>query len=205
MQKMKNRDLQAIIRDMAARLDSCRSDDAGPRPGLLNEVEAYMAVDPALARLHKEFMDSRRTRIRALEQQGEGSAMADIARDLEESAQSAMETRMIELRADEIKRAMVERMMIHAHMQEMDDYRQESRTRSMRYAAEWQAEQKQDQMIAARRQHEGEDSFFMLMMMWWMMRQMVWRTNKKLSLASSFSQALKKAFDREPDYRSSAA
>lgn len=202
---MKNDDLQNIIREMAARLDSIQSGDDISPPGTLNEVEAYMAVDPTLARLHKEFMDARLNRLRALEQQGEGSAMADIARDLEESAKSAMETRMIELREDQIKRMMVERMMAQTHFEEMDHRRAKSAEVFARRQAEFFAEGKHDQMVMVKRQQESEDSFLMLMLMWWLMRQMVWRTQEKLSLASSFSRALKRAFDRESDYATNAA
>ncbi len=187
---MKNHDLQGIIRAMASRLDMHQSAEAGAPSGTLSEVEAYMAVDPTLASLYKEFMDARRNRRRALEQQGSGSAMADIARDLEESAQSAMETRMIELRENTMKRMMAERMMAHAHIAEMNECRSESAKWYAERQAQNFAEQKRDEAVMARHQHEGQDSFMMLTMMWWMMRQMAWRTQIKLSLASSFSRAL---------------
>ncbi len=202
---MKNKDLQGMIREMAARLEMHQTDDIGPCPGVLSEVEAYMAVDPTLASLHKQYMDARRTRLRALEQQGEGSAMADIARDLEDSAQSAMETRMIELREDEIKRLMVERMMAHAYGVDMDERRASSAAFYARRESEFAVAQKQDRLTAARHVRESEDSFLALMTMWWMMRQMAWRTQVKLSLASSFSRALHRAFERDPDYVTGAA
>lgn len=201
---MKNRDLQSIIRDLANRLDVHQQPGAEPvASGFYNEVEAYMAVDATLARLYKEFLDARRTRVRALEQQGEGSAMAEIARDQEESAQSAMETRMIELREDQIKNSMVERMMTHSRMAEMDAYRSEKAKWYADRQAEYFAEERREDAIAAQRQQEGEDSFLSLMMMWWMMRQMVRRTQLKLSLARSFARALENEHERH--YATSAA
>ncbi|MFN3828218.1 MAG: hypothetical protein ACK4NR_11415 [Micavibrio sp.] len=195
---MKNRDLQSIIEDMALRLDSIRPDDDGFAMGMLNEVEAYMAVDSTLASLHKEFIDSRRNRLRALEQQGEGSAMADIARDMEDSAKSAMETRILELRQDNMKRMMVERMMAQSHLEEMEEQRQASSKLYARRMAEYHVEERRDKMVQARRIKESEDSFLMMLLMWWMMRHIVWRTQAKLSLASSFSKALEAAFDTNP-------
>lgn len=201
---MKNRDLQSIIRDLANRLDVHHQPGEAPVvSGFYNEVEAYMAVDATLARLYKEFLDARRTRVRALEQQGEGSAMAEIARDQEESAQSAMETRMIELREDQIKNSMVERMMAHNRMAEMDAYRSEKAKWYADRQAEYFAEERREDAIAAQRQQESEDSFLSLMMMWWMMRQMVRRTQLKLSLARSFARALENEHERH--YATSAA
>lgn len=187
---------------MATRLDVHHQPDSdAAAAGFYGEIEAYMAVDATLARLYKEFLDARRTRIRALEQQGEGSAMAEIARDLEESAQSAMETRMIELREDKIKSVMVERMMAHAHMEEMDAYRSERAQWHADRQAAYFAEEKRTEAVAAQRHQEGEDSFMTLMMMWWMMRQMVRRTQVRLSLAKSFARAL----DTEHEYAATAA
>lgn len=203
---MKNRDLQSIIQDMALRLDSIRPDEGALPMGMLNEVEAYMAVDSTLASLHKEFIDARRSRVRALEQQGEGSAMADIARDMEDSAKSAMETRIIELRQDNIKRMMVERMMAQSHLEDMEESRQASSKLYARRMAEYHGEERREQMVQARRVKESEDSFLMMLLMWWMMRHIVWRTQAKLSLASSFSKALEAAFDSGPRrYADSAA
>ncbi|HEY0900737.1 MAG TPA: hypothetical protein VGD95_01310 [Micavibrio sp.] len=201
---MKNRDLHSIIKDMAARLDQHHS--ASDAPGALNmltEVEAYMAVDATLARLYKEFADARQTRLQALTQHGAQSAFADIAADLEESAQSAMETRMIELREDQIKRSMVERMMAHAHIAQMDDYRAERAQWYAERQATHFAEQRYEAAMATKRRQEGEDSFMTLMVMWWLMRQMVQRTQTRLSLAHSFARA--RAPERDYDYAASAA
>lgn len=189
---MKNRDLQSIIKDMAARLDQHRTvDDGHASLSMLTEIEAYIAVDATLARLYKEFADARLSRRCAREQHGENSAFADIAADLEESAKSAMETRMIELREDSIKRAMVERMMAHSQMATMDSYRAERAQWYAERQAAYYAEERYGDALATKRAQEGEDSFLSLMVMWWMMRQMVHRTQARLSLASSFAQALK--------------
>lgn len=202
---MKDRDLNSIMQDMAVRLEGLQDEDHGYSGGLLSEVEAYKAVDSTLARLHKEFLDCRRNRLRALEQQGEGSAMADIARDLADSAQSAIETRIIELREDPIKRMMVERMMAQAHLQDMEEQRIASSKFYARRMAECHAEEQHIQMLQLKRTREGEDSFLMLMLMWWMMRHTVWRTQLKLSLASSFHLAKDRLVVYDGRYAGSAA
>lgn len=201
---MKNRDLQSIIKDMAARLDQHRTaDDGHAGLSMLTEIEAYMAVDATLARLYKEFADARLSRRRALEQHGAHSAFADIAGDLEESAKSAMETRMIELREDSIKKSMVERMLAHSQMATMHGYRAERAQWYAERQATYYAEERYEAALATKRRQEGEDSFMSLMVMWWVMRQMVHRTQARLSLANSFARAMK--VDQERDYAVNAA
>ena len=102
-----------------------------------------------------------------------------------------------------MKRQMVERMMAHSYG--VDEQRASSAEFYARREAEFAAAQRQDRLAAARQVREGEDSFLALMTMWWMMRQMAWRTQVKLSLASSFSRALNRAFERDPDYVTGAA
>ncbi len=201
---MKNRDLQSIIKDMAARLDQHHDhNDGHAARSMLTEVEAYMQVDATLARLYKEFADARGSRLRARKQHGESSAFAAIADDLEDSAKSAMETRMIELREDSRKRAMVERMMAHAHIAQMDEYRAErAQWYAGRQAAHF-AEQQYEAALATKRRQEGEDSFMSLMVMWWLMRQMVQNTQNRLSLAHSFARA--RQAELTTDYAVSAA
>lgn len=201
---MKNRDLHSIIKDMAARLDQHQDQSSGTtHNNMLTEVEAYMAVDSTLARLYKEFADARAHRIRAQKQHGAQAALSDIAADLEESAQSAMETRMIELREDQMKRSMVERMLSHAHIAQMDTYRAErAQWYAERQAAHF-AEQRYEAALSNQRRQEGEDSFMTLMVMWWLMRQMVQATQTRLSLASSFARALQP--DADASYAVSAA
>lgn len=201
---MKNRDLQSIIKDMATRLDQHRTaDDGHAGMSMLTEIEAYIAVDATLARLYKEFADARLSRKRALEQHGAHSAFADIAADLEESAKSAMETRMIELREDSIKRAMVERMMSHSQIATMDGYRAERAQWYAERQATYYAEERYEAALATKRHQEGEDSFMSLMVMWWMMRQMVQRTQARLSLANSFARAMK--LDQDHEYAAQTA
>lgn len=201
---MKNRDLQSIIKDMAARLDQHRTgDDGHAGVSMLTEIEAYISIDATLARLYKEFADARLSRKQALTQHGAHSALADIAADLEESAKSAMETRMIELREDAVKRAMVERMLAHSHIAKMEGYRAERAQWYAERQAAYYAEERYEAALATKRRQEGEDSFLSLMVMWWMMRQMVQRTQVRLSLASSFARALKA--EQSHDYVTGAA
>lgn len=199
---MKQTDLQGIIRDMATRIDSYHvGDEHSGRRGLLSEVEAYMSVDSTLASLYKQYLDARNSRVRALQQAGEDSAMAAIARDLEESAQSAIETRMIELRADKLKRMNAEHMMAEAHLAELAETRSDRARFYARQQQEHYAQERRQAMAQDQARQDGEDSYMMMVMMWWMMRRLTWRTQVKLSLASRFA----KVSDRENELAVTAA
>lgn len=199
---MKQTDLQGIIRDMAARIDSYHvGDEQSGHRGLLSEVEAYMSVDSTLASLYKQYLDARSNRVRALQQAGEDSAMAAIARDLEESAQSAIETRMIELRADKLKRMNAEHMLAEAHLQTLAEARSDRERFYARQQQDHYAQERRQAMAQDQARQDGEDSYMMMVMMWWIMRRLSWRTQIKLTLASRFAQVS----DRDHELVSSAA
>lgn len=188
---MKQSDLQGTIRHMAARVDAFHmaGDDSQGPAGLISEVEAYMAVDSTLASLYKHYIDARAHRLRALKQSGEGSAMTEIARDMEDSAQSAIETRMIELKSHAMKRMNAERLMAQGRLREMDDCRAQAEKDYARRQVEDFAAGRQAALRQSQVQKQGSDSYFALLLMWWLMRQMAARTQLRLSLAGSFTVA----------------
>lgn len=68
------------------------------------EIERFMAVDPLTVTLYKRYVDARAQYLSALGGGEKGSAMADIAADLADSAWCALESRIHELRENESAR-----------------------------------------------------------------------------------------------------
>lgn len=68
-------------------------------PVKLTELDAFMAVDPTLASLHRHYLNARLHHQAARKEHGAESPMADVAADMEDSAWCAMQTRLMELRA----------------------------------------------------------------------------------------------------------
>lgn len=69
-------------------------------PPVLTELQAFLAIDPLLARLHKEYLDAKETRGQSERDFGKDDPMTDMAVLVEDSAWCAMQTRYMEVRAD---------------------------------------------------------------------------------------------------------
>lgn len=86
---------EAIVERRAAPRAAAR-DGKGVDVG---ELERFMALDPLTVTLYKRYVDARAHYLSVLGMP-EGAAMADVAADLAQSAWSALETRLHELRGD---------------------------------------------------------------------------------------------------------
>lgn len=135
----KTASVQDIMAQMAGRMDSLL--DASERTrtaretGIIpDELRFWMAVDPLLADLHKQFLDARANHIRLTRLRGAKDPMADVANDMADSAQCAFETRLLELRRDEDSKAMVLALMRRAHQEHQRDLSEQARVES---AAFW--------------------------------------------------------------------
>ncbi len=97
--------IQAIMNEMA-------QGDVRPRPYLpreskskftqnpINELQAFIQLDPTLASLHKQYLDAKAQYESLIAAHGKGDAMAEIAADMMDSAWCAMQTRLLEVRAE---------------------------------------------------------------------------------------------------------
>lgn len=77
----------------------------------LDELGAFIQMDGILAHLHSLYMKSRSQHAAARKEHGADSPMADIAADREDSAWCAMQTRLMELRADGALMRQAQKMM----------------------------------------------------------------------------------------------
>lgn len=66
----------------------------------MDELAAFCQLDPLLARLQKEFRNHKAETAQARAQFGADSPLVEIAADAEDSAWCAMQTRLLELRAE---------------------------------------------------------------------------------------------------------
>lgn len=85
--------------------------DVRPRPYLphtkpqitqkpVSELQAFIHLDPTLASLHKQYLDAKAQYESLIAAHGKDDAMAEIAADMMDSAWCAMQTRLLEVRAE---------------------------------------------------------------------------------------------------------
>lgn len=96
----------------------------------LSELDAFMILDPLLADLNKEFLDTKSKRAELLRKNGRDDPMAQIAEDLEDSAWCAMQTRYIELRSQRILMMKAQRLMRERDV-EIETAKREEERRSL--------------------------------------------------------------------------
>lgn len=151
----------------------------------LTSVQAFMAVDPLLASLHKQSVDAKARYASLVKNRGKRDPMTVVAADMYDSADSAFRTRLIEVKRNcELRsraRALSNKLKALADI--------ERNAKGVRRHARMQEEyhrQRRGQLGAARR--EAEDSHALLLWLWWMLYFTSKRATRALSLASAFAQ-----------------
>lgn len=99
--------LETVMVEMVQRLEALCRDGGRVAAQPLDEFEAFMTVDPLLAMLHKQLAEARVHYNSLKQKRGASDPMTEIAADQAESAESAMQTRLIELRSDRSKQGEV--------------------------------------------------------------------------------------------------
>lgn len=92
--------LQDLMNRMAGRLDAILPDELQAMPADRDWpfIHLYLGSDPLLAQLYKQYCDARERLDKLRREFGRDDAMADIAADMRDSAHSAVETRLLELK-----------------------------------------------------------------------------------------------------------
>ncbi len=109
------------MNQMAGRVDSLLDQHAqehdrdAAKPAMLDEIRMWIAVDPLLAELHKQYLDVRAHHARLKDRHGESDPICDVAADMEDSARCAVDTRIIELRQSGEGKAAMQAMIRKAH------------------------------------------------------------------------------------------
>ena len=176
--------LQELMRDMTRRLDSydaygaCDDDQ---QSSVSIELESFLAVDPILADLYKQYLDAKQRYEELMKCNGQDDPMAEVALDVMESAESAIETRLIELRED--KKIVIEalyqrKLLLKARQSEIQrnayNYKERLQAFYQRGSAKFQTEQ------------EAKDDYFLMMLLWFWLSSLTRRAVHSLSLADAF-------------------
>lgn len=187
----KTESVRDIVAQMAGRMDALL--DASERTrtarqtGIIpDELRFWMAVDPLLAELHKQFLDARANHIRLTRQRGAKDPMTDVANDMADSAQCAFETRLLELRHDEDSKAMVLALMRRAHQERERDLSEQAREESADFWREF-SRPKSRRVVSER----ADNSLWMVFMGLMVLRQALSTAEHTLSIAAIFSRVSK--------------
>jgi hypothetical protein len=114
---MQQASLQEIMNDIAGgNPDAIMSqlDKPQSKPQKLDELEAFMALDPLLTNLNKDYLEAKNQRKALVAQFGANDPMVDVALDMEDSAWCAMQTRYLELRDQRELMAKAQQIMLQS-------------------------------------------------------------------------------------------
>ncbi len=170
--------IQEIMNKMAGRMDMLLDHHApshntgNPQ---LDEIQMWIAADPLLADLHKRYLDLRGNHSRLLKKHGRKDPMTEIAADMADSAQCAVDTRLIEVRQNPALCAAIKAMKARARKQ----IEQSQSSETMLYTKQ----------RAVRTEKRAADNFWMLFVMLILFRNMLDTTRRHLSIAITFQNA----------------
>lgn len=168
---------------IARRLDALQAS----RPyqlGFLSAIDAFLAVDSLLAQMHKQYKDALKYSEKLVRLRGPDDPMAGVAADMADSAKSAFQTRLIEVRHDRWLRKSALKLL----RQNRALLQRERKKRDIFTHVETVAMQNRHRPSAQARA-EGEDSFLRIMFLLSMLQNTLRHTQKMLSLASAFENA----------------
>lgn len=191
--------LQETMNQMARRMDGLldqagqkkEQEGAKPEPQAQSQVQSedmrlWMAVDPVLADLQKHLADAKANMQSLQKTNGEKDPMAEVAKDIAESASSAVETRLIELRQSAEKKADLKALVIKEMDEKFFAEREEERIYSKRFWAEF-ARPRGRRESGVRKL--ADDSVMMVLASLMVLQYNLNRAHNALSIAASFTAA----------------
>lgn len=177
--------LQDVMNGMADRGFTGDRRDICRAPGsLFTERDAFIAVDPLLASLHKQHLEARARYGHLLAVNGKNDPMAEVAAIMADSAESAFLTRLIEVRRTGDTHAAALRLL--REVGEREQKREQMKMREDRRRMEEFHDGLRNEQKARR---EARHSYDLALFLWWMLHHALESANRKLSLARSFSLA----------------
>jgi hydrogenase maturation factor HypF (carbamoyltransferase family) len=186
--------LQETMNHMARRMeglldeaDQKKERPARPEPQAeAEDARLWAAVDPLLADLQKHLADAKANMLSLQKKHGAKDPMAEIAGDIADSAASAVETRMIELRHSAEKKEALKALIIKEMDEKFFAEREEERLHSKKFWAEF-ARPKGRREAAIKR--VADDSFLMVAASLMILQHNLDRAQKTLSIAAKFAAA----------------
>jgi hypothetical protein len=181
--------LQQVMREMVRRVqtqeqtgESRYRSDSGACP--LNEIEIYISMDSVLADLYRQYLDALRRQSNLISSNGRHDPMTEVACDAAESAHSAYQTRLLELRRERYIRARVVKRLTESK-RAIENYKSKR--------LDERADRVKNSYIVHRSSLEKnkklEENIFFLYMAMLFMRQALKLTCNNLSMMYSFSNA----------------
>lgn len=180
-----------VMKQMAGRMDALldaheRTQKARETGVIPDELRFWLAVDPLLADLNKQFLDARAQHMRLMRLHGTKDPMTDVANDMVDSTQCAFETRLLELRKDEDSKRTVLALMRRAYEMHQRDLNEQELAMTHKMGLARALPQGRSRAVK-----EGTDSFWFVLMGLAVLRAALVNANEKLTIANAFSRASK--------------
>lgn len=187
--------LQDLMNRMASRMEALAGNQSGAFANAPEELRFWLAADPLLADLYKQYLDAKASHQNLARLRGDHDPMVDVARDMEDSTKSAFETRLIELRRDEETKSIVLDLARRAHAEEEERLSEKARAESAKF---WRAFSQSKARMLKNRQ-KSTDHFLLIMIGLIALQDAIDGARHTLSIASTFGGA---ANDRDLKKRS---
>jgi hypothetical protein len=171
--KMSGHSLKNTLNHVAAVICG-GSIDVSPS-GHLGEVERFIATDPILGELQKEYLDTIARYLSLLRLYGPNDIMVQMASDMAEAARATLDSRLSLLKARERAREKDAREEDMCALEKEKGVVGRQRSRESRQSE-----------VSAKTAH---DSFETMLLLWWMLRSATTRAENRLSIAMAFRQA----------------
>lgn len=173
---MGNMSLQDVMNTVARQLDAMQPHaDAAPR-NILSELEIFASLDPLLGDLQRQYKDARYARRMQEKMFGGDDPMNEVARDVEDSAWCAMQTRYMEARTD---RDLMREVQAIQHEQREEECREQDRKEQNRALETFH----QAEMMARMRKKEKSPSIIEWFFALWLMN----RAGQSFSITPGFA------------------
>lgn len=153
--------------------------------GAATEEDAFCALDPVAADLHKYHQDALKHCRDLAKLYGEDDPMAEVAADLADSAASALQTRLIELRADEKLCRDAKRLRIRMNRRE----ERERERQSALFRARLQLFYMQQIECRNARDAQERRDVSLVLFLFWLLMIALQRAQERLRLARDFTLA----------------
>lgn len=174
---MGNMSLQDVMNKVACQLDAMQPHPINKTRNILSELEIFASLDPLLGDLQRQYKDARYARRMQEKMFGPDDPMADVARDSEDSAWCAMQTRYTEMRAD--RDMMRDVQMIQNEQREEQRREREANDNRARLDTYYQA----DMMARMKKQQTKSSSILEWLFVLWLMN----RVGQPFSIAPGFT------------------
>ncbi len=128
---MRDLSIQDVMNTVARQLEKApRRDPSAPRQ-ILSELEIFASIDPLLGDLQRQYKDARYNRRMHEKTFGADDPMTDVARDTEDSAWCAMQTRFMETRGDRDMMRQMQAIQCEQHAEERREKEQEQQRNAL--------------------------------------------------------------------------